>query len=88
MSERVWTETRIKAEEMLAAVGQALQLAGEKLSPNEQRVIEEKAQVVRDTLATHEPAKLKAANAALDDATQELAALIVEQAMAVPSEKR
>jgi molecular chaperone DnaK len=88
MSERVWTETRLKAEEMLAAVGQALQLAGEKLSPNEQRVIEEKAQVVRDTLATHEPAKLKAANAALDDATQELAALIVEQAMAVSSEKR
>jgi molecular chaperone DnaK len=88
MSERVWTETHLKAEEMLAAVGQALQLAGEKLSPNEQRVIEEKAQVVRDTLATHEPAKLKAANAALDDATQELAALIVEQAMAVSSEKR
>jgi molecular chaperone DnaK len=88
MSERVWTETRLKAEEMLAAVGQALQLAGEKLSPNEQKKIEEKAQVVRDTLATHEPAKLKAANAALDDATQELAALIVEQAMAVPSEKR
>jgi molecular chaperone DnaK len=88
MSERVWTETRLKAEEMLAAVEQALQLAGEKLSPNEQKKIEEKAQVVRDTLATHEPAKLKAANAALDDATQELAALIVEQAMAVPSEKR
>jgi molecular chaperone DnaK len=88
MSERVWTETRLKAEEMLAAVGQALQLAGEKLSPNEQKKIEEKAQVVRNTLATHEPAKLKAANAALDDATQELAALIVEQAMAVPSEKR
>jgi hypothetical protein len=36
---------------------------------------------VRQALGTRETSKLKAANAALDDATQELAALIVEQAM-------
>ncbi len=82
MSERVWTETRLKSEEMLAAVEQAFRLAGEKLDPNEKRRIEEKAATVREAMQSHEAPKLKAANAALDDATQELAAQIVEQAMA------
>ncbi len=81
MSERVWTETRLKSEEMLAAVEQGLRLAGEKLSPNEQREIEQKAQAVREALQSHEAARLKSANAALDEATQKLAALIVEQAL-------
>jgi molecular chaperone DnaK len=81
MSERVWTETRLKSEEMLAAVTEAFVVAGEKLSPNEKKKIEEKAQAVREALQTHEAGKLKAANAALDEATQELAALIVEQAL-------
>ena len=67
---------------MLAAVEQGLQLAGKKLSPNEQKEIEEKAQAVREALQTHEGPRLKAANDALDGATQKLAALIVEQAMA------
>ena len=82
MSERVWTETRLKSEEMLAAVEQALDLAGAKLSPKEKRMIEEKVNAVRQALETHEVSKLKAANAALDEATQELAALVVEQALA------
>lgn len=81
MSERVWTETRLKSEEMLAAVENAFQLAGEILRPTEREQIEEKARAVREALQSHEPARLKAANAALDDATQELAALIVEQAV-------
>ena len=87
MSERIWTETRLKSEEMLSAVEKAIQLAGVSLAPNEKKMIEEKAQAVREALATHEPARLKAANAALDDATQELAALIVEQAMSPFSAK-
>ena len=81
MSERVWTETRLKSEEMLAAVENAFQLAGEHLPPVERRRIEEKARAVREALLSHESARLRAANAALDDATQELAAWIVEQAM-------
>lgn len=81
MSERVWTETRLKSEEMLAAVENAFQLAAEHLSAGDRERIEEKAQAVRVSLQSHEPARLKAANAALDDATQELAAWIVEQAM-------
>ena len=81
MSERVWTETRLKAEEMLAAVEKGLAIAGIKLTPNEQRSIEEKANAVRAALQTHETGKLKAANTALDDATQTLAALIIEEAL-------
>jgi molecular chaperone DnaK len=81
MSERVWTEARLKAEEMLAAVDQAVVQAGNRFPEAERRRVEEKAEAVRAALQTHETAKLKAANAALDEATQELAALIVEEAM-------
>jgi molecular chaperone DnaK len=81
MSERVWTETRLKSEEMLAAVEQALQLAGKRLTAAERDRIEQGANEVRRAIQTHETPRLKAANAALDDATQVLAALIVEQAM-------
>jgi molecular chaperone DnaK len=82
MSERVWTETRLKAEEMLAGVEKGLAIAGERCSPNEQRIIREKAAAVRLALETHETGKLKTANAALDEATQTLAAMIMETAMA------
>ena len=81
MSERVWTETRLKAEEMLAAVENAFQLAAERISAEERSRIEQAANEVREAMQTHETPRLKAANAALDEATQELAALIVEQAM-------
>jgi molecular chaperone DnaK len=81
MSERVWTETRLKSEEMLAAVDKAFQLAGERLSAEQREQIERMANEVRHAMTTHETPRLKTANAALDDATQELAALIVEQAM-------
>ncbi|HEX4666504.1 MAG TPA: Hsp70 family protein [Chthoniobacterales bacterium] len=82
MSERVWTETRLKAEEMLSAVEQALQLADDRFPATERMRIQQLANEVRAAMETHEAPRLKAANAALDDATQELAALIVEQAMA------
>jgi molecular chaperone DnaK len=82
MSERIWTETRLKAEEMLAAVEQALPLAGDRLAVEERDRIEKIANDVRAAMQTRETTRLKTANDALDDATQELAALIVEQAMA------
>ncbi|MEO8043930.1 MAG: molecular chaperone DnaK, partial [Spartobacteria bacterium] len=82
MSERVWTETRLKAEEMLAAVEKAFQLAGDRLPAEQKEQITALTSEVRRAITTHEITRLKAANAALDDATQELAALIVEQAMA------
>ena len=82
MSERVWTETRLKAEEMLERARQSS--AVRRRSPQPRRrgqQIERNASEVRAALETHETPRLKAANAALDDATQELAALILEQAM-------
>ena len=81
MSERVWTEARLKSEEMLAAVEKAFQLAGDRLPAEERERISQMANDLRHAMETHETPRLKAANAALDDATQELAALIVEQAM-------
>ena len=87
MSERVWTETRLKSEEMLAAVEKAFQVAGDRLPAEQRKQIEQLAEDVRRAIQTHETQRLKTANAALDDATQELAALIVEQAMAASPQK-
>ena len=81
MSERVWTETRLKSEEMLAAVEKAFQLAGDRLATKQRDQIERLTSAVREAIQTHETQRLKTANAALDDATQELAALIVERAI-------
>jgi molecular chaperone DnaK len=81
MSERVWTETKLKAEEMLSAVDAAFAQMGAGIVPAEKEKILRTAAQVRDSLATHDARKLQAANAALDEATQELAAAIVEKAM-------
>ena len=64
MSERVWTETRLKSEEMLAAVAKALPLAGDRLPAAERTWIEQRASEVRQAMQTHETPALKAANAA------------------------
>ena len=85
MSERVWTETRLKSEEMLAAVEKAFQVVGDRLSPDDRARITQLATEVSETLESREVARLKAANAALDDATQVLAAMLVEEAMAKAS---
>jgi molecular chaperone DnaK len=81
MSERVWTETKLKAEEMLGAVDAAFAQMGDGIDAAEKEKILRTATRVRDSLATHDARKLQAANAALDEATQELAAAIVEKAM-------
>ncbi len=88
MSERVWTEARLKAEEMLGAVNKAFQLAGDRLPPKHRKRIEQLTSEVREAIGRHETPRLKTANAALDDATQGLAALIVEQAMTGSLAKR
>jgi molecular chaperone DnaK len=81
MSERVWTEAKLKGEEMLAAVEAAFAQAGDEIEAAEKEKIEQRATAVREALATLDPRKLKAANNALDEATQGLAAAIVEKAM-------
>jgi molecular chaperone DnaK len=83
MNERVWTEAKLKAEELLPAVDAALTQFGDAVSTEERAVIESTAAQVRALLhaAEHDAKSLKSANAALDDATQELAVRLVERAM-------
>lgn len=83
MNERIWTEAKLKAEELLPAVDAALAQFGEAVTPAECAIIQEAADKVRAALADpeHDARALKAANQTLDDATQELAVRLVEQAM-------
>lgn len=82
MNERVWTEARLKSEELLPAVNQALALVGFRLGVDERATIENAARRVRALLDAghHDATALKKANGALDEATQTLAALLVEAA--------
>lgn len=84
VGERIWTETKLKSEEMLAAVESALRLVGEQINDREKKRILELASDVRERINSHETQKLKQANEALDSATQNLAAMILERAMAAP----
>jgi molecular chaperone DnaK len=84
MSERFWTETKLKAEEMLGAVEAAFAQMGDAIDAEEKEKIEQAASKVREALMTRDARKLQAANGALDEATQELAAAIVEKAIRTP----
>jgi molecular chaperone DnaK len=81
MSERVWTERKLKADEMLAAVEAAFAQMGNAIDPGEKDKIEQAAAEVREALSSRDARKLQSANNALDEATQNLAAAIVEKAM-------
>jgi len=81
MGERVWTEAKLKAEEMLSAVEAALDRVGDSIDPAEKEVILRAAEKLREALGTNDTKRLQAANATLDDATQGLAAAVVEKAM-------
>jgi len=83
MNERIWTEARLKSEELLAAVDEALQLCAGMVDGQEVQTIKAAAEDVRKVLSSepHATSALKAANQALDDATQSLAVLLIERAM-------
>lgn len=81
MSERVWTETKLKADEMLAAVHSAIQLVGDKVDISERDKILRLAEEVGRAIESRETRQLKEATEALDAATQNLAALVLEKAM-------
>jgi molecular chaperone DnaK len=82
VSARIWTETKLKSEEMLVAVDSAIRLVGDQISPDEKRQILRLAEDVRVALGAGQTARLKQASEALDAATQTLAAMVVERAMA------
>jgi molecular chaperone DnaK len=81
MSARAFTEARLKAEEMLPSLEKALALAGGRLEEFERKQIETCAAEVRRHLDGGAAAPLKRAVAALDEATQTLAAHLMEQAL-------
>ena len=81
MDARIFTEARLKAEEMLPAVESALgQLAGE-LPEGEISAIRTGAAEVTAALQAGETARLKKALETLDQATQTLATKLLEKAM-------
>jgi molecular chaperone DnaK len=81
MAERVWTEAKLKAEELLPAVDAALEMGQAWLADEEREEIEQAREQVKLALTGHEAHILKAAVQRLDRATEALAAKIVEQAM-------
>ena len=81
MSERVFAEAKLKADEMLPAVRKALAQVGAQLSTGELATIAARVADVEAALAAGAAQPLKKANAALDDATQRLATLLLEHAM-------
>ncbi len=78
---RLLIETQLKSREMLPGVQLGLQMVGERLPAEERAAIERLAAAVEAALGEEDLARLKAANAALDAGTQELATLLMEQAM-------
>ncbi|MCW1924915.1 Hsp70 family protein [Luteolibacter arcticus] len=88
MAERVFTEAKLKAEELLPAVEQALAEAGDLVSAEERSEIETAAVAVKEALAAGLPNPLKAAVQRLDKATEAFAAALVEKAMMEALERR
>ncbi len=90
MNERVWTEAKLKAEELLPAVDAALAQLGGSITEEEKDNVLQLAAAVRDQLdsSAHDPKALKAATQQLDDATQTLAVMLIEKAMDESLERR
>lgn len=81
LNERRFTEAKMKAEEMLPAVELALDSLGDAVSTEERERVKLLAEEVRAALESKELPRLKASVKALDEATQPLAALLLDQAM-------
>jgi molecular chaperone DnaK len=81
MSERVWTETKLKAEEMLRAVDVAFARLGDTVNIQDKESIERVVAKVRLALENNDVRKLKETNTELDEATQGLAAAVIEHAL-------
>jgi molecular chaperone DnaK len=81
VSERIWTETKLKSEEMLSAVDRALKLVGAAIDMSERQKILALAEAVGMAIASKETKRLQQANDELDAATQRLAALVLQTVM-------
>lgn len=83
MNERIWTEAKLKAEELLPAVDAALAQLGDAISQDESQNVRDQAAQVKKLLESpdHDAKALKAATQQLDDATQSLAVMLIDRAM-------
>jgi len=81
MDARIFTENRLKAEEMLPAVEAALVQLCNELSDEEIRQVRFYAGEVTSALESKETGRLKNALSILDNATQSLATRLIERAM-------
>jgi molecular chaperone DnaK len=83
MNERIWTEAKLKAEELLPAVEAALTQLGDAITDDEAQNVRQHAAAVRQLLDSpeHDAKALKTATQHLDDATQTLAVLLLDRAM-------
>ncbi len=79
MNERIWTEAKMKSEELLPAVEQALGIAGNLIDQLEREEIEAKRNVVKNALNGGSAELLREANKELDLATENLASKMVEK---------
>jgi len=81
VNDRIFIEAKMKSDELLPAVRKAVGQVGDALDEAERARIAECVAAVERALAAGAAPPLKQANAALDEATQHLAALLVERAM-------
>jgi molecular chaperone DnaK len=88
MSERLWTETVLKSNELVPAVRSALTLVGEQISTADHEKIEALVTAVDEALKVRDLQRLKKANAALDEGTQHLATLLIDRAMAEAAKRK
>lgn len=84
MNERVFTEAKMKAEELLAAMDAAFAQLGDSLSDAERQEIEATATMAREAIRVRDARNLKAAVEELDRRTEPLATLLLEKLMADP----
>jgi molecular chaperone DnaK len=86
MESRRWIEQKLKAQQLLQAVDSSLEACGTSVDGNMVEVIELKVREVKQTLARENPetqkgdiARLKASMKELDEATQALAAMLLDE---------
>jgi len=81
MNERVFTEAKLKADELLPAVDMGIEQLGDDLPTDEKAEILAAAEAVKAALETQDHVHLKAAVQVLDKTTEAMAAALVEKAL-------
>ncbi|QQL45246.1 Hsp70 family protein [Sulfuriroseicoccus oceanibius] len=88
MEARIWTEAKMKSDELLPAVSAAMEVLGDEIDAEEKAEIDAAVAAVEAAMQTKDANGLKQANRKLDDATEQLAARLVEKAMEESMERR